>query len=248
MASHPWRNGMRAALLTLLMAALWATFAPAQAGGQVTYVIVAGASMNPALRRGDLVIARQAEDYQVGDIVAYRHPTIGPVIHRILAEQEGAFTLKGDANAWVNSYQPMAADMLGKAWIRLPGVGRMLTWLRQPLGLGVVALLISLLVVTSVVPVSKPERKQGQEKSVRRPGLELVRGCWNPPVAGFRAGDPQLALGHPGHRCLDASREQGNRAIHAVRAPGRFRLHGRRAPAGLRRRQTRSWGTRYTCG
>ena len=173
-ASHPWRKGLWAALVVVLLSSLWVTFAPTQAGGNAAYVIVAGASMNPALQRGDLVIVRKAPDYGVSDIVAYQHPTIGPIIHRILAAQEGTFTLKGDANSWVDSYSPSAADILGKAWIRLPGVGRLLAWLRQPIALGLVALLISLLVVTTVVPMSAPENKHGKETGAWSPSRRMA--------------------------------------------------------------------------
>lgn len=166
---------------------MWVIFAPVQAGGQAAYIIVAGASMNPALRRGDLVIARQAVDYQVGEIVAYRHPTIGPIIHRIVATQDGAFTLKGDANTWVDSYTPFAAEIMGKEWIRLPGVGRILTWLRQPVGLSLAAVLISLLIVTTVVPMSAPERRQTKRKS--------AKGSRSPaPVLAASAGTLQTVI------------------------------------------------------
>ena len=100
MARSPWRTGLWTALLVVAMGAFWLTFAPTVAGGRSAYVIVAGASMEPTLRRGDLVIARAAESYQVGDIVTYQHPTVGPVIHRILQADNGTYTLQGDANDW----------------------------------------------------------------------------------------------------------------------------------------------------
>jgi signal peptidase len=153
MRSHPWRNGLWLAVVLVAVGALWVSFAPRRAGGQAAYVIVAGASMEPALHRGDLVIARQTGDYQVGDIVTYQHPVVGPVIHRILASEDGRFTLKGDANEWTDSYEPTVADILGEAWIRVPGAGKLLIQLRKPAMLSLLALGVSALLVMMVVPM-----------------------------------------------------------------------------------------------
>ena len=114
MARKPWRSGLWSAMLVVLMGGVWLTFAPTVAGGRSAYVIVAGASMEPTLRRGDLVIARQSASYQVGDIVTYLHPTVGPVIHRLIAVDDGTYTLQGDANAWTDSYHPADDEVLGK--------------------------------------------------------------------------------------------------------------------------------------
>jgi signal peptidase len=150
-------------MLVVLMGGVWLTFAPTVAGGSSAYVIVAGASMEPTLRRGDLVIARQAESYQVGDIVTYRHPTVGPVIHRVIAADDGTYTLQGDANAWTDSYHPADDEVLGEAWIHLPRVGSLLTWLRLPPVMGLLALVISVLVVSMVWPRRDDVQTDGEK-------------------------------------------------------------------------------------
>jgi signal peptidase I len=162
MARKPWRSGLWSAMLVVLMGGVWLTFAPTVAGGRSAYVIVAGASMEPTLRRGDLVIARQSAGYQIGDIVTYLHPTVGPVIHRVIAVENGTYTLQGDANTWTDSYHPADDEVLGEAWIHLPRVGSLLTWLRLPPVMGVLALVISVLVVSMVWPRRndvKPDRE-----------------------------------------------------------------------------------------
>ena len=184
MARNPWRSGLWTAMLVVLMGGVWLTFAPTVAGGRSAYVIVAGASMEPTLRRGDLVIARQSENYQVGDnvaylvvlglsgdhqvgdIVTYRHPTVGPVIHRVIAVEDGTYTLQGDANAWTDSYHPADDEVLGEAWIHLPRVGSLLTWLRLPPVMGLLALVISVLVVSMVWP-RRDETPIDREKTGR---------------------------------------------------------------------------------
>src|SRR5690349_16962017 len=114
-----WRqiNGLLAALMLVLTGATWLTLAPAQLGGQSTYVIVNGNSMEPVLHTGDLVILHTAADYQTGEIVTYRHPQIGTVIHRIIGRDSGRYIFRGDHNSWIDDYRPSRDALLGKLWL-----------------------------------------------------------------------------------------------------------------------------------
>ena len=57
--------------------------APRQLGGWASYAIVSGTSMLPTLQEGDLVMARERPQYEVGDIVLFEVDG-GRVIHRIV--------------------------------------------------------------------------------------------------------------------------------------------------------------------
>ena len=117
----------------ILMAAFaWFILAPLQLGGRVSYIILSGNSMEPGFHLGDLVLARAASEYQIGDIVAYRHPDIGVVFHRIIARNGEFFTLKGDHNTWEDSFSPEKQDILGKYWFFLPKAGNWISSLRAP--------------------------------------------------------------------------------------------------------------------
>ena len=134
-----------------------------QFGGQVAYVIVNGNSMEPLYQPGDLVIVHRATDYQIGDIVTYRHPDIGPVIHRIIGQQGEQYLLKGDHNTWTDSYLPTRAGIIGKAWIHLPSVGKAFGYLRSPWVLSIlVAGIGSVFFLTVLPPANKnqPRRKR----------------------------------------------------------------------------------------
>jgi len=111
---------------------LWLLFAPIEIGGPAAYAVINGNSMEPGLHRGDLVVLHQTDDYQVGDIVTYRHPTVGRVIHRIVAVADDRFVLKGDNNTWLDSYQPSQAEVIGKFWLYAPSVGKIVEQVRQP--------------------------------------------------------------------------------------------------------------------
>jgi signal peptidase I len=151
---------LRSALAICFVILAWIILAPTKFGGQVTYVIVNGNSMLPIFAKGDLVLLRQAPFYQVGDIVAYRYPTIGPVIHRIVARKIDRFVLQGDNNSWLDAYEPTEYEILGKYWLLIPGLGKIFAWLRTP---WVMAMLVgtgSLLIGMTFMQTSNMSRKR----------------------------------------------------------------------------------------
>jgi signal peptidase I len=147
------------------MLALWTLFAPTALGGQANYIIVAGASMEPALRQGDLVIVRQAPSYEVGEVVTYQDPKIGPVIHRILRRDGARYILKGDSNHWIDSFEPSEAQILGKQWVRLPRVGAIFVKARQPAAVAGAAFLF--MFVGVVMPTLRDQDKKRAGFSAR---------------------------------------------------------------------------------
>ncbi|MEA1978354.1 MAG: signal peptidase I, partial [Chloroflexota bacterium] len=135
------------ALILVLMAALWFALAPVQFGGQSSYIMVAGASMEPNLHYGDLVVAHEKQIYEVGDVVTYRHPIIGPVIHRIIDRTGDTYTFKGDNNDWIDSYEPTSAELIGKSWIHIPGAASIILKLRSSSGIILLSLAIGFMVL-----------------------------------------------------------------------------------------------------
>ena len=124
------------AALSLVAIVLWfALLRPAELGGPVQYVIIEGTSMEPTLSSGDLVLVRRQDDYAVGDVISFRTP-IGPVIHRIIdGNARDGFVLMGDNNGAADSWRPTPANIVGRAWVTLPG-GERLRWL-APISLSV---------------------------------------------------------------------------------------------------------------
>jgi signal peptidase I len=157
----PRRHPLRVAFTLSLIAVLWLLFAPIAIGGQVAYVIINGNSMEPGMRRGDLAILRQASSYAVGDVVTYRHPEIGPVIHRIIAREEARFVFQGDNNNFIDPYQPHADELIGRLWLHIPRVGTALAFLRQPpvFALLVVLTLGSVTMSTGQLPLKARRRR-----------------------------------------------------------------------------------------
>ena len=123
-----------------MTAIAWLLFSPPELGGQASFVVISGDSMNPALESGDLLISRQSDTYNINDVVVYRHPELGPVAHRIVNREEDRFVLKGDANSWTDGYLPREQDIIGRQWLHVPHAGYGLRWLQQPLLLALLVL------------------------------------------------------------------------------------------------------------
>jgi signal peptidase I len=146
-------------LLTGLVV-VWILFAPAKIGGQASYVMVNGISMEPGYHSGDLVIVRKAPAYQVGDVVTYRDAEMGAfVIHRIIGLEQGQFILKGDNNSWIDAYHPTHAEIAGKQWIYAPRAGRAMQWLRKPINLSLTIFLLGVVLMSSLITKPPPGQK-----------------------------------------------------------------------------------------
>ena len=130
-----------------LLLGVWLVLAPAALGGSLHYFTTSGDSMEPAFRDGDLALLRHSKEYAQGDVIAYHHPELGIVLHRIVAIDGNHFIAKGDNNLTVDMYEPTSDEIVGSVWARIPRVGALLTgstsqWVRITAGvsLGLFAL------------------------------------------------------------------------------------------------------------
>ena len=165
---------MATAASVILMVAIWNLFAPTQFGGQASYVMVAGASMEPVLQKGDLVIIRDSNTYQAEDIVTYQHPIVGPVIHRVINREGEKFILKGDNNDWIDSYKPDKSEFIGKSWIHLPGAANLLDKIRQPLPLSILSLILAFGIVSIFRKPSSPDDDMSKKNAWAYEFLETI--------------------------------------------------------------------------
>ena len=140
----------------------WLLLAPAQLGGATRFAVVDGASMEPDLRRGDLVLVRADHEPGVGDVVLYRDPTMSVrVLHRVIRVEGDRLVLKGDANDFVDDARPLRSDVVGSYWFSIPRAGSALLWLEQPLHAALLAF-----VLTVVALAGPPARGRGKRAEV----------------------------------------------------------------------------------
>ena len=139
------RIGYGLATLALFVGCWW-LLGPVQLGGPTGFAIIRGASMNPGVERGDFVLTRRQSGYGVGDAVLYENAQLkGNVLHRIIRVEGARFVLKGDNNDFLDGYKPTQDEVLGELWIVVPGMGRAIDYLREPLNAAVVFFVITFL-------------------------------------------------------------------------------------------------------
>jgi hypothetical protein len=81
------------------------------------------------------------------------------VLHRIVAEQDGRFTFRGDNRTVDDPESRSASAILGAQWVVLPGVGNAVTWLRQPLVLAILVFALVFLALGTGSVVSRARRR-----------------------------------------------------------------------------------------
>lgn len=147
-------------IMVVSLAAIWIAFAPVNIGGQATYVMVNGNSMEPGFHKDDLAIVKAAPAYNVGDIVTYHDAEMGAnVIHRIIAMDQDHYVLQGDNNSWIDAYHPTRDEIIGKLWIHAPQLGVAMQWLRLPVNMALTTALLGGFLMTSILPQQKKHTK-----------------------------------------------------------------------------------------
>lgn len=173
---HPITGKIFTVLAAIGLLALFFMFAPVQIGGKTSYLYINGVSMEPNYHKGDLVIARAASNYQVGDIAAYKNPDLlnAVVIHRIVSTKSDQYIFKGDNNSWLDSYTPTKNKIIGKLWIYLPKFGNVILWIRTPLHL--VIILVVAGGIFMVKPTQKVTRKGKKIKTSPAKQINFLQG------------------------------------------------------------------------
>ena len=161
---RPIQSAVLAGALLGAALLLWLGFAPASIGGDFSYVLVQGDSMAPAVNHGDVVLLRSRGDYDPGDLIAYHHPDLGVVLHRITIDHGDRFTVQGDNRNNADSFHPAPADIIGAGVGTLPRVGTAISELQSPRNL---ALLVTGAIGLGIM--SQPGGTDGPSRRRRRP-------------------------------------------------------------------------------
>ena len=151
---------------------LWIFFAPTQMGGSSVYSVTSGVSMQPLLVKNDLALIRVETTYHVGDVVLYNSSVLHkPVLHRIVAIQNGDYFFKGDNNDFVDPGYATRSELVGKLWVHVPEAGTVIGWLGAPLHAGLLAGMASLIVMLSG---GRHPRRRKRRSHVATPPIALL--------------------------------------------------------------------------
>ena len=164
------RSGLFTAAFVGLAIVAWLYLAPTQIGGTTRYVVTSGISMEPSFRTGDLALVRPADQYRVGQVVAY-HSTLlhVTVLHRIVAHRGGRYFFKGDNNNFIDPTHPTRDELIGALWLRLPHGGRVLAWLHSPLIAAALTGFAALLVLSAF---GERKRRRNRRKRASESGRQ----------------------------------------------------------------------------
>ena len=159
-----------------MMIVTWLAFAPTQAGGMASYIIVIGNSMEPNFHIGDLVITQQEPAYQIGDAVVYRNLELGSfVFHRIISQELERYTLKGDNNSWTDTYKPSREEVLGKLWLHVPRGGVYIQKVRNPLTMALIAGALGGSLAVSLFKSKSKGKKSMNRKSLQESFTSVIQ-------------------------------------------------------------------------
>ncbi len=102
--------------------------------GYAQYIVTSG-SMEPSFSAGDMILVKQEDNYQLGDVVTFVDSMGQTVTHRIMGRVSGQFITQGDANNTKDQELLPPERIVGKLQVVLPGAGGAAMFLRSPFGL-----------------------------------------------------------------------------------------------------------------
>lgn len=121
--------------------------------------VVLSGSMEPEFSAGDLIVVREAENYQLNDIVVFQEENV-LVVHRIIQTDGEMITTKGDANEAPD--EPVAVTAVkGKVLFRIPYAGKVVGFLKTPVG---TICMIVLAIVLIELPYRSEKKKDDEER------------------------------------------------------------------------------------
>lgn len=106
--------------------------------GSVRSMVVLSGSMEPSLPVGSIVYIRKQLSYAVNDIITYQTKDGIRVTHRIygfdFTEEGTVYNTKGDANTSPDSEVILSNQVLGKVFLTIPHLGKIISFLNSPKG------------------------------------------------------------------------------------------------------------------
>lgn len=130
--------------------------------------VVLSGSMEPTLEVNDVIIVREADRYDAGDIVVYQSGRT-LIVHRIIVKDGETIITQGDANHAADAPIEMRA-IKGKVIARIPWLGAVVNVLKTPAGI-----LIVLVVAFVLTEFSFRKEKDKDEKELEAIKAEIRR-------------------------------------------------------------------------
>src|SRR3989338_4815127 len=141
-----------------------------------SFVVVSG-SMEPAINLGSVVFTKSETDYQRGDIVSFSNKAGQTVTHRIMEIKTSpagqSFILKGDANNTADGEEVKKRELIGKVFLTIPYLGRLVSFLKTLPGFLFLIIIPSIIFIGWEIINIKREMEKEIEKKIRRKMADL---------------------------------------------------------------------------
>ena len=126
--------------------------------GYKNFIILTG-SMEPTLNTGDIVFVKETTDIKEQDIISFKVNN-SIVTHRIIEtkkeENKKLYITKGDANSGIDSKLTSMEEIEGKYVFKIPLIGNVIIFLKSPLG---IAILLLILITFFIISFKKTKKK-----------------------------------------------------------------------------------------
>lgn len=87
--------------------------------GFTTHIVISE-SMEPTIKKNDIIIVKRSDRYNIGDIITYISEDGLSITHRIISSNPDGYILKGDANSEQDPGIITYDQIVGKAIILIP--------------------------------------------------------------------------------------------------------------------------------
>lgn len=120
--------------------------------------VVLSGSMEPEFSKGDLIVVKATDDFDLNDIVVFESDN-SLVVHRIVGMGKDKVVTKGDANNVED--EPIAREaVLGKVLFWIPYLGTFVGFLKTPVGIIIV---IAAAILLIEIPHFREVKKDDEE-------------------------------------------------------------------------------------
>ena len=120
-------------------------------------------SMDPTIKKGDVIMVVPQDEYKVGDIVAF-HDSIGILTHRIYSENEdGTFATKGDNNRSTDIDTLKQEYIIGKVVKTFGGLGSVVSVMQSP-----TVIIIMVIIIAFLFYLSSKKEKESEEAEITK--------------------------------------------------------------------------------
>jgi signal peptidase len=138
--------------------------------------IVRSGSMQPSIDIGSVVIVRPIASYKSGDVIAFRSAKNSKttITHRVSSVESGPsglyYKTKGDANNTIDGWEVKPSQIIGKMFVVVPYVGKLLIFARTSVGMPILIITPALFVIVlEFLNIVKEVKKKRKKKDPEHP-------------------------------------------------------------------------------